>query len=172
MHTRAQQQHVAVVTTRRHGRSNSEAAAYNMDAAIHTHKSNDNTRTAPSGCLDGGPSDAAAADSAAPYKAPETTPEVLGDPPHATITPPALAEEFEHQTIAREPKEVMAGAAAAASLAPPLDSRWPSSTTEAQISAALPRADATAYPGLPATCSDRSAGASVGTFLLGLDISP
>ena len=65
-----------------------------------------------------------------------------------------------------------ASAAAAAALAPPLDSRWPSSTTEAQTSAALSRADATAYPGLPATCSDRSPGASVGTFLLGSDISP
>ena len=155
-----------------------------MDATTHTHESNDKTRTAPSGCLDGGPLDAAAQDSvfivaddsAAPYKAPETTSEVFGDSPHATITPLALGQEFEHPTTAREPEEAMAGAAAAASaaaaatLAPPLDSRWPSSTTEAHTSAALPRADATAYPSLPATCSDRSSGASVGTLLLGSDI--
>ena len=150
-----------------------------MDATTHTHESNDNTRIALSGCLDGGPPDAPAQDSifivaddsAGSYQAPETISEVFGDPPQATITPPVLGQEFEHPTTAREPEEAMAGAAAAASaaaaaaaaaLATPLDSRWPSSTAEAQTSAALPRVDATAYPGLPATCCDISPGASVG----------
>ena len=105
---------------------------------------------------------------------------MFGDPPHGTITQPALAQKFEHPTITREPEEIIEGAtaatsvvdaAAAAALSPPLDSRWPSSTTEAQTSAALPRADATAYSGLPVTCSDRSPGAFVGTFLLGSEIS-